>query len=60
MSPYLCVMTQEREEAPKKIDYRLMSRLLSFLKPYRLPLLGAVVLTLTSSALGPLRPDRDT
>ena len=49
-------MTQEREDAPKKIDYRLMRRLLSFLKPYRLPLLGAVTLTLTSSALGPLRP----
>jgi ATP-binding cassette subfamily B protein len=49
-------MTQEQPETRTKIDYRLMRRLLSFLKPYRLPLFGAVLLTLTSSALGPLRP----
>lgn len=33
-----------------------MRRLLAFLKPYRLHLFGAVFLTLTASALGPLRP----
>lgn len=33
-----------------------MRRLLTFLKPYRLPLAGAVLLTLSGSALGPVRP----
>lgn len=49
-------MIQEREEGKKRIDYSIMRRLLSFLKPYRLQIAGAVVLTLTASALGPLRP----
>ncbi|RPI68148.1 MAG: ABC transporter ATP-binding protein [Ignavibacteriae bacterium] len=48
-------MTQSPEPR-KKIDYRLMRRLLAFLKPYRLALFGGVFLTLTASALGPLRP----
>lgn len=53
--PYFRVMTQSPEPR-KKIDYRLMRRLLAFLKPYRLALFGGVFLTLTASALGPLRP----
>jgi ATP-binding cassette, subfamily B, multidrug efflux pump len=53
--PYFRVMTQ-LPEPRKKIDYRLMRRLLAFLKPYRLALFGGVFLTLTASALGPLRP----
>lgn len=40
----------------RKVDYRLLRRLLSFLAPYRLYIVGAVTLTLVSSALGPLRP----
>ncbi len=40
----------------RKVDYRLLRRLLSFLAPYRLYIVGAVALTLASSALGPLRP----
>lgn len=49
-------MNQDSEEGRKRIDYRLMQRLLSFLKPYPMHIAGAVVLTLTASALGPLRP----
>ena len=49
-------MTQNKEDVSEKIDYQLMRRLIGFLKPYRMPITGAVVLTLTSSALGPLRP----
>ncbi|MBI2793272.1 MAG: ABC transporter ATP-binding protein [Ignavibacteria bacterium] len=49
-------MNQEREEDKKRIDYSLLRRLLSFLRPYRIQIAGAVVLTLTASALGPLRP----
>ncbi len=44
------------DQGPKKVDYRLLRRLLGFLRPYRLQILAAVVLTLVSSALGPLRP----
>lgn len=48
-------MQQEsREETP--VDYRLLRRLIGFLTPYKLHIAGAVVLTLVSSALGPLRP----
>ncbi|MBU3741703.1 MAG: ABC transporter ATP-binding protein [Candidatus Kapabacteria bacterium] len=43
-------------EQRQAVDYRLMRRLLRFLRPYRSHIAGAVVLTLTSSALGPLRP----
>jgi ATP-binding cassette subfamily B protein len=49
-------MTQEQDLATRKVDYRLMRRLLSFLKPYRWHIAGAVVLTISSSFLGPLRP----
>jgi ATP-binding cassette, subfamily B, multidrug efflux pump len=49
-------MTQEQDPANKKIDYRLMRRLLAFLKPYRWHIAGAVLLTVSSSFLGPLRP----
>lgn len=49
-------MTQEQDDKPKKVDYRLLRRLLRFLRPYRLHIVCAIVLTLTASALGPLRP----
>jgi ATP-binding cassette subfamily B protein len=49
-------MAQEQETDAKRVDYRLLRRLLQFLKPYKLHLLGGVLLTLVSSALGPLRP----
>jgi len=49
-------MVNEREDAPKKVDYRLLRRLLKFLRPYRWHIFGAVALTLTSTALVPLRP----
>ncbi len=49
-------MVNERDDAPKKVDYRLLRRLLQFLKPYRWHIFGAVALTLTSTALVPLRP----
>ncbi|MBK9183219.1 MAG: ABC transporter ATP-binding protein [Ignavibacteria bacterium] len=48
-------MQQESSET-KKVDYRLLRRLIGFLKPYKPHIGGAVVLTLVSSALGPLRP----
>ena len=47
---------QQESSDTKKVDYRLLRRLIAFLKPYRPQLGGAVVLTLVSSALGPLRP----
>ncbi|MEN9282198.1 MAG: hypothetical protein RL594_1133 [Bacteroidota bacterium] len=47
---------QEAELDERKIDYRLLRRLIAFLAPYRLYIVGAVALTLASSALGPLRP----
>ena len=49
-------MAQEQETDAKRVDYRLLRRLLQFLKPYKLHLIGGVLLTLASSALGPLRP----
>jgi ATP-binding cassette, subfamily B, multidrug efflux pump len=49
-------MTRTSDDTSGKIDLGLMRRLLAFLKPYRLPLSGAIVLTLSASALGPLRP----
>lgn len=39
-----------------KIDYRLIKRLLTFLKPYRNYIIIAIILTLLVSLLGPLRP----
>lgn len=44
------------EDQRQPIDYGLMRRLFRFLHPYRKHIAGAVVLTLTASALGPLRP----
>jgi ATP-binding cassette subfamily B protein len=49
-------MAQEQETDAKRVDYRLLRRLLRFLKPYKFHLVGGVLLTLASSALGPLRP----
>jgi len=47
---------QQESSETKKVDYRLLRRLIGFLKPYKPHIGGAVVLTLVSSALGPLRP----
>lgn len=52
----LRTMSREPEDQQQKVDYRLMRRLLAFLRPYRFHILGAVALTLAASALGPLRP----
>lgn len=50
-------MTQEEQsERKSRSNFKVMQRLLAFLKPYRWPLLLAVVLTLSGSALGPVRP----
>lgn len=49
-------MTQEVERKPTSVDYGLLRRLLRFLRPYTWQILAAIALTLTSSALGPLRP----
>lgn len=49
-------MTQTTDDVQPSVNYRLMSRLLAFLRPYRGHLVLAVVLTVSSSALGPLRP----
>ncbi len=49
-------MTHEEEPKASKVDYGLLRRLLRFLKPYGWHILGAIGLTLTASALGPLRP----
>lgn len=40
----------------KAIDRSLVSRLISYIKPYRLPFTGALVLTLVLAILGPVRP----
>ncbi|MCX8051785.1 MAG: ABC transporter ATP-binding protein/permease [Chlorobi bacterium] len=37
-------------------DWRILLRLLAYVRPYTRPLLGAVAITLVVSALGPLRP----
>jgi ATP-binding cassette subfamily B protein len=42
-------------ETPK-VDYRLLKRLLGFIRPYGRYVVLAVVLTLTASILGPFRP----
>lgn len=40
----------------QKIDYGLMKRLLQFLKPYKNYVIGAIVITILVSALGPIKP----
>lgn len=50
-------MTREHpDEQTSRINFSQMRRLLAFLKPYRAALALAVVLTLSASALGPVRP----
>ncbi|NQW29291.1 MAG: ABC transporter ATP-binding protein [Ignavibacteria bacterium] len=49
-------MKGNQEEIRHKFDPKLMRRLFKFLQPYKLKLIGAVILTLGASALGPLRP----
>ncbi len=47
---------QEDEILGKAYDGRLMRRLLTYSKPYRFHIAGAILLTVLISALGPLRP----
>jgi ATP-binding cassette, subfamily B, multidrug efflux pump len=47
---------QEDEILGKAYDSRLMRRLLTYSKPYRFHIIGAIALTVIISALGPLRP----
>ncbi|HET6512066.1 MAG TPA: ABC transporter transmembrane domain-containing protein, partial [Candidatus Kapabacteria bacterium] len=49
-------MAHEEEVLGKAYDARLMRRLLKYLKPYRLQVTAAIVMTVFMSALGPLRP----
>jgi ATP-binding cassette subfamily B protein len=49
-------MAHEEEVLGKAYDARLMRRLLKYLKPYRLQVTAAIVMTIFMSALGPLRP----
>lgn len=50
-------MTREHpDEQTSRINFSQMRRLLAFLKPYRAALALAVLLTLSASALGPVRP----
>jgi ATP-binding cassette, subfamily B, multidrug efflux pump len=49
-------MAHEEEVLGKAYDARLMRRLLKYLKPYRLQVSAAIVMTVFMSALGPLRP----
>jgi ATP-binding cassette, subfamily B, multidrug efflux pump len=47
---------QEDEILGKAFDSQLMRRLLTYSKPYRFHIIGAITLTVVISALGPLRP----
>ncbi|MFM8177788.1 MAG: hypothetical protein ACKOAG_01235, partial [Candidatus Kapaibacterium sp.] len=47
---------QTKSDATKKPPVRLLRRLLRFLTPYRWWLALGLVITVFSSALGPLRP----
>lgn len=49
-------MIGKAEEVKHTFDPKLLKRLFEFLKPYKVKLFGAVLLTLGASALGPLRP----
>lgn len=49
-------MAHEEEVLGKAYDARLMRRLLKYLKPYRVQVVLAIVMTIFMSALGPLRP----
>lgn len=49
-------MAHEEEILGKAYDARLMRRLLKYLKPYRLQVGLAIVMTIAMSALGPARP----
>lgn len=49
-------MTHDTTEATKKVNYKLLQRLQGFLKPYYGYIVAALVITIATSALGPLRP----
>jgi ATP-binding cassette subfamily B protein len=49
-------MAQEEEQLGKAYDSRLMKRLLTYVKPYRGRVIGAIIITIFISLLGPLRP----
>jgi ATP-binding cassette subfamily B multidrug efflux pump len=49
-------LAQEEEILGKAYDARLMRRIMKYLQPYKWQVIGAVVITILMSALGPLRP----
>lgn len=49
-------MAHEEELLGKAYDARLMKRLIAYLRPFKWRVVGAIVITIIISALGPLRP----
>jgi ATP-binding cassette subfamily B protein len=49
-------MQAQEEQLYKSIDYKLLRRLLAYLRPYRTPIILTFVLTIIAAALAPLRP----
>lgn len=49
-------MAHEEELLGKAYDGRLMKRLIAYLRPFKWRVMGAIVITIIISALGPLRP----
>ncbi|HET9136392.1 MAG TPA: ABC transporter transmembrane domain-containing protein, partial [Candidatus Kapabacteria bacterium] len=49
-------MAHEEELLGKAYDARLMKRLIRYLRPYRWQVVGAILITILISILGPLRP----
>lgn len=49
-------MSSTDEQLYAKIDYTLLRRLIAYLKPYRLSVVFALLLTFVAAALAPLRP----
>ncbi|MEO6941132.1 MAG: ABC transporter transmembrane domain-containing protein, partial [Candidatus Kapaibacterium sp.] len=47
---------EEEEILGKAYDAKLMRRIVKYLKPYKLQVFGAVIITIAVSSLGPLRP----
>ncbi len=52
----MAIETHEEEILGKAYDARLMRRLLHYLRPYKIQVVIAVVITIAYSGLGPLRP----
>ncbi|MBL7976384.1 MAG: ABC transporter ATP-binding protein [Candidatus Kapabacteria bacterium] len=49
-------MSSAEQPPEKKIDYRLIQRLLTYLQPYKGWIIVVTILSIVSSALGPYRP----